>query len=589
MRRVEGVQGHLTSRLPKPAPPAAAPAAAADGYSFREHYTKYEHMIAMRDGVRLLTVVYVPKEPKGDCPMLMTRTPYGVGPYGHDVYPGGSGPMANYAEEGFVFVNQDVRGRNGSEGEFVHMRPHLDVKAGDDGVRALSTSVTAEVPAVVAAPAAASSSTVDIDESSDTFDTIEWLVNNVPGNNGRVGIMGISYPGFYSAAGMIDNHPALKAASPQAPINDFFIGDDFHHNGAFYLPHAFNFFKNFGKANANPTRPAKPFGEFDYGTADGYEFYLGVGPLKNLGALMEQNGPMQEAASNLWPMLVEHDNYDEVWQASDIRRHLNDVSCAVLSVGGWYDAEDPLGPLSTFYETRRRNPENKEVTLVMGPWAHGQWSGGEGITTMGNVCFFTRTEEYYRKHIELPFLQRHLLPPGLETPPEAPPAAIVFEVGTNVWKKYASWPPAEAKSRALYFHPGGVLSFDEAPPPGGHDEYISDPAKPVPYIPNIAISMTRAHMTDDQRFASSRPDVLVYQTAVLEADVTLLGPFKACLSVSTTGTDSDFVVKLIDVYSGDYPNPDPEHNYATGSPAGLQMGGYQQLVRGDYNTTSRDL
>jgi putative CocE/NonD family hydrolase len=299
--------------------------------------------------------------------------------------------------------------------------------------------------------------------------------------------------------------------------------------------------------------------------------------------MMDLAGPMQKGGSNLWPDLVAHPNYDEFWQSRDIRGHLNNVNCAVLSVGGWYDAEDPLGPFATFYETRARNPGNSEVTLVAGPWAHGQWSGGEGLTTHGNVSFYSRTEEYYREHVELPFLRRHLGTPAADAPPPPPPPkAIVFEVGTNVWRRYESWPPAQATARTLHFLPGGRLSFETEPTAAAYDEWVSDPAKPVPYTEATAIGMTREHMTDDQRFASRRTDVCVYESDVLEADVTIVGPFSAALRVSTSGTDSDFIVKLIDVYSADFPNPVP-------NPKGLEMGGYQQLVRADHNTPSRDL
>jgi putative CocE/NonD family hydrolase len=452
-----------------------------------------------------------------------------------------------------MYVRQDVRGRYGSEGIFQHMTPHIDDKKSD----------------------------TDVDESSDTYDTIEWLVNNIPNNNGRVGIMGISYPGFYSAAGMIDNHPCLTCASPQAPINDFFVGDDFHHNGAFYLPHAFGFLSSFGKdhphPDGHPTRPTTPFGTLDRGSNDGYDFYLKAGPIKNLTAKMSENGPMAEGEdgqNNLWPDLIAHPDYDEFWQSRDIRRHLNNVNCAVLSVGGWYDAEDPLGPFSTFYETSARNPDNGEVTLCAGPWAHGQWSGGKGLTTHGNVSFYNKTEEYYREHIELPFLRRHLSTPGEDLPPPLP-KAIIFEVGTNEWKRFDTWPPVEATPKTLHFHTGsGKLSFDAPAAEAAYDEYISDPAKPVPSQDEIAPGMTRAHMTDDQRFASSRTDVMVYETDVLTEDVTICGPFSANLLVSTSGTDSDFIVKLIDVYTGDFPNPQP-------NPKGLEMGGYQQLVRAE--------
>jgi putative CocE/NonD family hydrolase len=447
--------------------------------------------------------------------------------------------MGSYGREKFIFVFQDVRGRNGSGGEFVHMRPHQPVK----------------------------SDRVDIDESTDAYDTIDWLVKNIPNNNGNVGMMGISYPGFYTAAGMIDSHPALKCASPQAPISDWFIGDDFHHNGAFYLPHAFGFLSRFGQTLEEPTREqAKPF---DYKTPDGYRFYLELGPLANADS-KHFKGKIE-----FWDELMSHGVYDEFWQARNILPHLKNVKTAVMTVGGWFDAEDLYGPLNIYREVERNNPGIFNV-LVMGPWAHGGWSGGDG-DQLGHVRFDAKTSEFYRDEIELPFLKHFLKGEGENDPKLDLPEAFVFETGTNQWRRYDTWPPKNTTEKTLHFHVGGQLSFDPTASGDGAnacDEYVSDPAKPVPFIPNVAIGMTRAHMLDDQRFASSRPDVLVYVTDVLEEDVTIAGPITADLRVSTTGTDSDWIVKLIDVYSGDYPNPDP-------NPTGTQMGGYQQLVRGE--------
>ncbi len=499
----------------------------------REHYTKFEYRIPMRDGVKLLSAVYAPKDDSEPYPILLSRTPYSVRPYTVDRYPDPGGPLKNYATNKFIFVFQDVRGRNGSGGEFVHMRPHNATKGGPS----------------------------DIDESTDTYDTIDWLVKNVANNNGKVGMIGISYPGFYTAAGVIDSHPALKCASPQAPISDWFIGDDFHHNGAFYLPHAFRFFSSFGQKLEEPTREnAKPF---DFKTPDGYEFYLKMGPLANA------DKHFFKGKIEFWKELMEHSNYDEFWKARDLRPHLKNVKAAVMTVGGWYDAEDLFGPLQIYHEIERNNPGITNV-LVIGPWAHGGWGGGQG-DHLGHVRFYSKTAEFYRDKIELPFLNHFLKDESKFDLPEA----YVFETGTCQWRRYDSWPPKNVRERSLFFHAGGWLSFE--PPASASsefDEYPSDPSHPVPFIPNIAIAMTQEHMLDDQRFASSRPDVLVYQTDVLDEDVTIAGPITARLQVSTTGTDSDWVVKLIDVYSGDYPNPDP-------NPAQVQMGGYQQLVRGE--------
>jgi hypothetical protein len=511
-----------------PKPPTAA------AVYLRENYTKYEFKIPMRDGVKLFASVYAPKDDSQPYPVLLTRTPYSVKPYGVDVYPDDpGGPLAHYAKERFIFVLEDVRGRYGSEGTFVQVRPQVDVKSGPH----------------------------DIDESTDAYDTIDWLVRNIPNNNGRVGMMGISYPGFYTAAGMIDSHPALKCASPQAPITDWFVGDDFHHNGAFYLPHAFRWLSRFGQKLEEPTREEpRPF---DYKTPDGYEFYLKLGPLGNI------DKTLFKGKVEFWDELMSHANYDEFWRARDLRPHLKNVKSAVMTVGGWYDAEDLFGPLAVFHEVERNSPETPNM-LVIGPWAHGGWSSSDG-DHLGNVRFFAKTAAFYRNQIELPFLKHFLK----DDKKYDLPKAFVFETGTAQWRRYDAWPPKNTHEKTLYFRAGGRLSFD--PPDekeAEFDEYVSDPNHPVPYIPNIAISMTREHMLDDQRFASSRPDVLVYQSDVLEDDVTIAGPITARLNVSTTGTDSDWVVKLIDVYSGDYPNPEP-------NPAGIQMGGYQQLVRGE--------
>jgi len=511
---------------------ASAPEEVDEAY-LREHYTKFEHRIAMRDGVRLFTALYAPKDDSQPYPILLTRTPYGLKPYGVDRYPDPGWPMQHCAREKFIFALQDVRGRYASEGEFVHMRPQRPQKSGPN----------------------------DVDESTDTYDTIEWLVRNVPNNNRKVGMLGISYPGFYTAAGIIDSHPALKCASPQAPIADWFVGDDFHHNGAFYLPHAFRFFSGFGQTLEEPTRERpKPF---DFKTPDGYEFYLAMGPLSNADKLYFRG------RIAFWKELMEHGTYDDFWRARDLRPHLKGVKAAVMTVGGWFDAEDLFGPLSIYREVERWNPGSVNV-IVLGPWSHGGWSHSDG-DRLGNVSFQAKTAEFYHREIELPFF-KHFLKDG---PKPELQEAYVFETGTCQWRRYDSWPPKNARERTLHFGPRGTLSFEPpAPESGAYDEYPSDPAKPVPFIPDIAIGMTVEHMLDDQRFASSRPDVLVYRTEVLEEDVTIAGPIAAHLHVSTTGSDSDWVVKLIDVYSGDHPNPEP-------NPKGIEMGGYQQLVRGE--------
>jgi len=498
-----------------------------------EHYTKYEHRIPMRDGVRLFTRVYVPKDDSHPWPIVLTRTPYALKPYGTDNYNDPAGSFRTLAKDTFVLVSQDVRGRYGSEGEYVHVRPFNPNKGAKD-----------------------------TDESSDTWDTIDWLVKNVPNNNGKAGIFGISYPGFYSAMGMIDSHPALKAASPQAPISDWFMGDDIHHNGAFFLTQNFDFFYRFAQKVEDALH--EDMKGFNFKTPDGYDFFLRMGPLANSdGVLLKGRAPE-------WNEFLAHPTYDAFWQARNIRPHLKNVHCAVMTVGGWFDAEDLFGPLEIFRATERMNPGITNL-LVMGPWSHGEWGRGTG-EKLGQISFHAKTAEFYREKIELPFFRQFLK--GGDTNYTGAKAHI-FETGTHQWRRFQAWPPKEAAPRTLYFGPGGKLAFD--PPSGGteaFDEYLSDPAKPVPYTAEPSTGYPRSYPLEDQRFAAARPDVLVYETEPLEEDLTLAGPLQATLHVSTTGTDADWVVKLVDVYPGDFPNPDP-------NPAGAKLGGYQQLVRGD--------
>ena len=505
----------------------------------RATYTKYEYNVPMRDGVKLFTSVYVPKDRSHTYPILLNRTPYSVAPYGSSAYKTSLGPSNLFAKEGYIFVYQDVRGRMMSEGEFVDMRPHLAVKTGPN----------------------------DIDESTYTYDTIEWLLKNIGNHNGRVGMYGISYPGFYVSAGMIDAHPALKAVSPQAPITDWFIGDDFHHNGALYLPHAFGFLSGFGRPRTGPTTQWPP--RFDFGTADGYQFFLKLGPMANV------NTKYFKGDIKFWNQMMEHETYDAFWQARNLRPHLKNIKPAVLTVGGWFDAEDLFGALETYKNTERQSPGATNM-LVMGPWVHGGWARGDG-DRLGAVTFGGKSGPFYREHIELPFFQFHLKGKGDPKLPEA----YVFETGRNEWRRHDAWPPKAADMKTIYFRAGGALAW-EAPSDAApaFDEYVSDPSRPVPYINGIAIGMTQEHMVDDQRFAATRPDVLVFQTEPLDHDLTVAGPVVASLRVSTTGTDSDWVVKIIDVY--------PETIQDAAAPAGRggqagysTMGGYQQLVRGE--------
>ncbi len=498
----------------------------------KANYDKSEQQITMRDGVKLFTSIYSPKDKSSPYPIMLYRTPYSVSPYGLDEYKTSVGPSELFQKEQYIFVYQDVRGKFMSEGDFLNMRPHNRNKTGNQ-----------------------------IDESSDTYDTIEWLVKNVPNNNGRVGTWGISYPGFYTTMSVIDAHPALKAASPQAPIADWFIGDDFHHNGTLFLPHAFNFLASFGQPRPKPTTDFAA--RFEHGTPDGYQFFLNMGPLGNADTRY------LKGRVAFWNEIMAHPNYDDYWQARSVPPHLRNIRPSVMVVGGWFDAENLYGALNT-YKTIERNNRNIQNTLVMGPWFHGGWSRSDG-EFLGNIHFGSTTSVFYRESIELQFFNCVLKDKCQQKLPEA----YVFETGSNQWRTYEQWPPKNAESRNLFLQAGGGLSFVRpAARNKSFDEYVSDPSRPVPFINGIAIGMTREYMTEDQRFASRRQDVLVYQTEPLTENVTLAGPITATLFVSTSGTDSDFVVKLIDVLPDDAPDHDA-------NPEDVKMGGYQMLVRGE--------
>ena len=504
----------------------------------RSHYTKFDYRIPMRDGVKLFTTVYAPKDAAQQYPIIMQRTPYSVAPYGIDNYRTSVGPSDLFSKEGFIFAYQDARGRYMSEGPFIDVPAHQPM----GGAKAT-------------------------DESTDTYDTIDWLVKNVANNNGRVGIWGISYPGFYAAFSLIDSHPALKAVSPQAPMGDVGNGDDSYHNGAFFLAANFGFYSSFKPRGNEPTRPKRQL-PFEFGTADSYDFYLQMGPLANANERYLKNENIY------WDNLLKHPNYDSFWQAKALAPHMQQVKPAVLWVGGWFDAEDLSGPLKLF-RAMEAGGASSPATLVMGPWPHGGWSRGDG-DKLGNLDFASKTGEFYRQHIELPFFVQNLKSKGdglKVTANGTIPKAWLFETGRNEWVRFDNWPPKGSAETSLYLDAGGKLSLTQ-PSAAAFDEYASDPDKPVPVTGEVGAGMPSDYMTYDQRFASKRPDVLVYQTAPLEKDVTIAGPIRPLLRVSTTGTDSDFVVKLIDVYPSDYPDPQP-------NPARLHMGGYQQLVRGE--------
>jgi len=520
--------------------PAAAQTTAAtraqDSAFVRQNYRKVEQLVPMRDGTRLATILYVPLDagPAHPYPFLLERTPYSAGPRGATNYPTrGPGPSRELSQEKYIFVYQDVRGRYLSEGQFEEMTPAL-----------------ASHPAK-----AAKGKNTPHDESTDTYDTIEWLLKNVAGNNGRVGIMGISYPGFYATASLPFAHPALKAVSPQAPVTDEFIGDDARHNGAFFLLDNFDFTNYF-----DVPRP-KPLAEyaqlFPLKISDAYQFFLDLGPLKNANQPQYFN-----QRARIWNEYLAHDTYDAYWQARNIRSHLTGVKPAVLVVGGWYDAEDLFGALHTYQAIEKQNP-GATNHLVMGPWTHGAWSRSDW-SQFGPLSFGQNTAQYYRQQLETPFFNYYLKDKGQFDAAEA----TVFDTGTNEWKTYPAWPP-KAEARPFYLQPNGVLYGVEkgqlaphqqqtdfkiirtqppgSPAPPTFTEYLSDPANPVPYTDGVKASRDNEYMIEDQRFAAKRPDVLSFQTKPLAQDLTAAGPLGVDLWVSTSGTDADFVVKLIDV------------------------------------------
>lgn len=507
--------------------------AQTDSAFVREHYTKIERMVPMRDGVKLFTSIYIPKA-KGKYPFMINRTPYTVRPYGENDYKTSLGPSSLFLKERFIFVYQDVRGKWMSEGEFVDVRPHLANKKGK----------------------------AQIDESSDTYDTIDWLIKNIDGNNGKAGIYGISYPGFYSTASLPGAHPGLKAVSPQAPVTDWFMGDDFHHNGAFFLTDAFNFYSSFGVPRPKPITPDKGPQPFKFPIEDNYRFYLSIGALKNVKEKYFGD------SIKFWNDLMANGTYNDFWKARNIRTHLKNIKPAVLVVGGFFDAEDTFGALAT-YQAIEQQDAKANNRLVMGPWFHGGWARGTG-ERFNDIEFGQPTSTWYQNNVEFPFFMHYLK----AAPAADIPEATIFLTGSNEWKKFASWPPKDVENKTLYFHANGKLSFEAPAAQDSFDEYVSDPNKPVPYQDGVQPRRTREYMIDDQRFAARRPDVQVYQSDVLTEDITLTGPLMAKLKVSTTGTDADYVVKLIDVYPEDAAVPQPNSN-------NVLMGGYQMLVRGE--------
>ena len=497
----------------------------------QNHYDKQEVYIKMRDGVQLFTSIYTPKDKSKSYPILIKRTPYSCRPYGENQYPTLLGPNRYLMQEGYIIVYQDVRGRWMSEGDYDNMRPHVPNKK----------------------------SKQDIDESSDTYDTIEWLLKNVAGNNGKVGIWGISYPGFYATAGSVEAHPALKASSPQACIGDFYF-DDFHHNGAYLLSY-WRATAVFGYQTKEPTTKAW-YTAPDIGTPDQYQFFLDAGPLSNLDKYFEDNF--------FWQELRTHPDYDEFWQKRGIIQHLNNISPAMMIVGGWFDAEDLYGPLTT-YQTIERNNPNTYNTIVMGPWSHGDWARRRERQAIGNVYFGDHISDFYQYNIERTFFNHFLKEEGQQ--PDLP-EAYMYDTGNKEWGTFPQWPPKGTQQTKWYLQEGEL----QTTAPNSKESattFISDPANPVPYSEDIKVVFTpRKFMTDDQRFAARRPDVIVFETDVLEEDLTLAGPILANLLVSTTGTDADWVVKLVDVFPPDHEDYEETQDH-------LRMGNYHMLVRSE--------
>lgn len=501
-----------------------------DSVWYATNYTKKEVYIPMRDGAKLFTSIYIPNTTAEKHPILLKRTPYSCAPYGEKSY---NNPYttyySNYLKEGYIFVTQDVRGRWMSEGEFVDVRPYNPNKKNQE-----------------------------IDEASDTYDTVDWLVKNIENNNGNVGAFGISYPGFYATMIAMSNHPAIKAVSPQAPVTDWFMGDDFHHNGAFFLMDGFNFYSSFGKPRPKPTT-AGPKG-FDFKVKDNYKFYLETGALPNFAKLMGDS-------IKFWNDLYKHPNLDDWWKSRNARAHVNEITTNTLVVGGLFDAEDCYGAWNLYKAIESKAKNNNK--LVMGPWFHGGWGGRNDGFNLGNVEFGSKTSEWYQQNIEVPYFNFYLKGKGnIDKIAEA----NIFFTGENNWHQFEAWPPKNIVSKSLFLQEENRLSFITPKNTYGKSTYISDPFKPVPYTEDVHERRTREYMTDDQRFASRRPDVLTFETPILENDITLAGPLVADLFISISSTDADFVVKLIDVFPDDF-------QYSKNDK--YPMGGYQMLVRGE--------
>ncbi len=516
----------------------------ADSAWISTNYTKKEVYISMRDGVKLFTSVYIPKSTAETHPVLITRTPYSCEPYGEKNYKAyWNSYQKEYFKEEYIMVTQDVRGRWMSEGDMVNIRPFNADKKGKE-----------------------------IDEASDTYDTIDWLLKNISNNNGNVGVFGISYPGFYSTMAAASNHPALKAVSPQAPVTNWFIGDDFHHNGAFFQLDAFDFYSGLGGAFGvlHPKPVSVVATSVGYPVHDNYKFFLEAGSLKNLTKYTGDS-------IAFWNDLMVHPNYDAWWKARDARNATKNLKPAMLWVGGLFDAEDCWGAWNAYKAAEENNPGKAFNKIVEGPWYHVQWANHDG-THHGNIQFGSNTSEYYQQHFEVPFFNYFLKGKGNV---DAIAEANVFVTGANEWKTFSQWPPAGKKDISMYLQSGGKLTSTKPAAANSFSDYTSDPAKPVPYQEDVHFNRSRTYMSDDQRFASRRPDVLVFKTDTLTEDVTVTGNVIADIMTSISTTDADFVVKIIDEFP-DYSGYNKVDIYAETDPVNpYPMGGYQMLVRAE--------
>jgi putative CocE/NonD family hydrolase len=502
-----------------------------------KHYVKKERYIRMRDGVKLFVSIYMSKDTTEKThPIMLLRTPYSCAPYGKEWLPFWNTYLTQYFKAGYDIVLEDVRGRYLSEGEFVNIRPFIPDKKTNK----------------------------DIDEASDAYDTIDWLVKNVAGNNNRVGAMGTSYPGFYTTMAALSGHPALKAASPQAPVTEWFIGDDIHHNGAFMLMDMVDFYIDWGFGVPRPAPTILNPEPLTHNTDDSYTYFLRAGALPYFTKIANKR------IDAFWGEVMDHPNYDAYWTARNDRNYaaMIPAGTATLVVGGLFDAEDCFGAINLYKAIEHKAKNNNK--FVFGPWYHGQWGNGDG-THLGHVQFGSNTAKWYEENIELPFFNYYLKGEGT---PDSISEATVFFTGENKWHKLPQWPPAGIEPTDIYLHKGGKLSFSKPTAANSFEEYVSDPAKPVPYEDGVRNDRTREYMDDDQRFASTRTDVLTFETDTLASDVTLAGPLTADLEVSLSTTDADFVVKLIDVFPDDFKYPGPGND-------DYIMNSYQMMVRGD--------